>query len=338
MSRYLDYADPDLPLDRQVNLSQRPSPSSIWFVLFTGPEKVFRRYLDPYEYKGGSSVALDGRIAVGQLVPDSTRTAILIFGPLWAYWTYVRPRMDSLLLDVTQGIELILITLSFLLAVFTNPGICPRNREAPPNIERDHNGKFARRYLRISGVTVKQSFCHTCLIYRPPRSKHCQYCDNCVLRFDHHCTWLGNCIGLYNYRFYLCLLYSGTLFLMQAIYSICCLIHYTMLEECGTAGILEWLWTVGFHPQWLLLLTYCLVMVLAVLMLSIYHTAIVSQNLTTNEHVKNYYAENPFDMGWKLNCWQIHVQPERVVAHGLDLVEVSRNPFGTYESGYSFED
>lgn len=38
-------------------------------------------------------------------------------------------------------------------------------------------------------------------------------------------------------------------------------------------------------------LMYCIVLVVAVLLLSIYHTVIVLQNLTTNEHVRNYYRD-----------------------------------------------
>ena len=36
-------------------------------------------------------------------------------------------------------------------------------------------------------------------IYRPPRASHCRICDVCVERLDHHCDWLGLCIGKHNY-------------------------------------------------------------------------------------------------------------------------------------------
>ncbi|KMZ71423.1 Protein S-acyltransferase 10 [Zostera marina] len=42
--------------------------------------------------------------------------------------------------------------------------------------------------------------CVHCMYVQPPRSKHCHDCDKCVLKFDHHCSWLGTCIGQKNHR------------------------------------------------------------------------------------------------------------------------------------------
>lgn len=43
----------------------------------------------------------------------------------------------------------------------------------------------------------------TCRCAKPPRTHHCSTCGRCVLRMDHHCKWLANCVGLKNTKFFL---------------------------------------------------------------------------------------------------------------------------------------
>ena len=50
------------------------------------------------------------------------------------------------------------------------------------------------------------SYCETCKIMRPPRSYHCGECGYCIEVHDHHCPWMGTCIGKRNIKYFVCFL------------------------------------------------------------------------------------------------------------------------------------
>lgn len=39
------------------------------------------------------------------------------------------------------------------------------------------------------------------------RTFHCTHCERCVEKFDHHCTFVNNCLGYKNHKYFLCFIF-----------------------------------------------------------------------------------------------------------------------------------
>ena len=102
----------------------------------------------------------------------------------------------------------------------TDPGILPRQNK---DIYYE-TAKINMKY-KILGHIHRINYCYSCYLFRPPRTSHCAVCDNCVERFDHHCLWLGTCIGKGNYKYFYTLLWSlniSAIFeIIFGIYALC---------------------------------------------------------------------------------------------------------------------
>ena len=92
--------------------------------------------------------------------------------------------------------------------------------------------------LQFMNQTIR--YCDKCKNYKSWRSYHCSRCKQCILRKDHHCPYVGNCVGFANYRYFhmfITYLWIGTIFYIYTSYPI-----YTELYEMNDCSI----YTLGF--------------------------------------------------------------------------------------------
>lgn len=92
-------------------------------------------------------------------------------------------------------------------------------KKDPGIVLQDHN----QRYRTIIELAEREGFdplwfCSSCLIRKPLRSKHCSICNKCVARFDHHCPWVGNCVGSGNHKYFIWYLISLFLVIIWFLY------------------------------------------------------------------------------------------------------------------------
>jgi hypothetical protein len=92
-------------------------------------------------------------------------------------------------------------------AMLTDPGVIdiPPLREILDKIE-------------TSNIESK-SYCQTCMLLKPYRSKHDAQIDRCVEAYDHFCVWTGGPIGRGNHRQFMVFLFSVTTLLFLFMFT-----------------------------------------------------------------------------------------------------------------------
>eukprot|EP00542_Grammatophora_oceanica_P021381 CAMPEP_0194041960 /NCGR_PEP_ID=MMETSP0009_2-20130614/13764_1 /TAXON_ID=210454 /ORGANISM="Grammatophora oceanica, Strain CCMP 410" /LENGTH=652 /DNA_ID=CAMNT_0038685615 /DNA_START=97 /DNA_END=2055 /DNA_ORIENTATION=+ len=214
----------------------------------------------------------------------------LCFTPLNAGTGYLWDKMTFHLLNF---IVISLTWFAFYKTTTTNPGLLDESSPKTPELRR----LYEQTLESYSDPDTKMDtpLCHTCHIAKPLRSKHCRMARRCVLMFDHYCPFVGNTVGLYNYKWFYMFLFFMTL--EELGFAVTCFLYVRRVYAAGD------------HVQTFFFVSagYLFLYILMSGGLLIYHTQLSIVNLTTNEQVNMFRLKylrnrdglfrNPFNRG-----------------------------------------
>ena len=190
-------------------------------------------------------------------------------------------------------------------------------------------------HLRQLGYIREYKICDTCYIVRPLRSTHCGICDNCIYRFDHHCPWIGTCVGKRNYPYFFIFLILLNLF--QVFTAAVCIAHivikilddkkhekfnFTTKKQKDSA-------LVGDVIISLYLIIYVILTMIFTTGLLLYHIKIVKNDMTTKEELKKFFRNpfgNPYQRSTKSNFSSI-IFPKISKKSLIDILNINKEMY-----------
>ena len=162
-----------------------------------------------------------------------------------------------------------LTLVAYLACSLRDPGYVPR---------------VGREPLR-EALLEHQPRCQFCAAPQRPRVKHCHDCHRCVRRLDHHCFWLGNCVGARTHRTFLLYLVLQNALLWWTCAAAAAgafALAYASPPEPAAAGAAH----VGRVLAACACALLCLLMGLAALVLLAFQCALIVRGETTWEHLR----------------------------------------------------
>lgn len=228
---------------------------------------------------------IDRRMTVANILPPFFICSVV--GTIWAIYLclHLAPMLQlssATVFDVAlyrRGVWQTLLSqaltamfaICFAQSVMAQPGTVPNEPEWMPGPKGSLASEVSTRELK--GSTGDRRFCKWCQKYKPDRCHHCRICKRCVLRMDHHCPWIMNCVGFRNHKY----------FFLLVVYAVlnCIFITVTMLDSVQRSVEQE----TSATNRFLLVLGLTLSSIMGVLMASFlsFHTWLMFKGMTTIE-------------------------------------------------------
>ena len=112
--------------------------------------------------------------------------------------------------------ELLSTLFNHVLAIIIKPGSVQDLKNSKYYKEHSayysDNFKITPFFIRNNNLNHQEmiwKICKYCKEIKPLRTHHCSLCDICVIKMDHHCPWINNCVGQNNQRYFLLFLFHS---------------------------------------------------------------------------------------------------------------------------------
>ena len=120
-------------------------------------------------------------------------------------------------------------------------------------------------------------------------SKHCAFCNRCVHEFDHHCKWVSNDIGRFNYINFLRMLIFTTLMLILEI--VTAIVGITRPNKVSDGGDIQEESTMllskeGTTALCVVTITLSFLVLMPIVFLFCFHLYLIRRNMTTLAYLR----------------------------------------------------
>lgn len=180
----------------------------------------------------------------------------------------------------------VMLLICYARSILTHPGEIP---SGDPKWEYSSTPDPNLKIVKEKKKTGDRRHCKWCGKYKPDRCHHCRVCQMCILKMDHHCPWIYNCVGFYNYKyFFLLILYSVVA---------CQMIFWTMMDSVFDAIT----YGMPFFPMFILVFGETLSCFLSALLTTFwcFHVWLMFKAMTTIEFCeKSMPKKDEESCGW----------------------------------------
>ncbi|KAF5381486.1 hypothetical protein D9757_008130 [Collybiopsis confluens] len=161
------------------------------------------------------------------------------------------------------------------------------------DLDRAARSHISRRPPTTPPLAPEYRYCSKDLFIKPYRAHHCRACGTCVLKYDHHCPWIGQCVGARNHKFFINFNLATAFF---TSYTLATLVGFAVHLSNGDIDV-----------QTIVIIALAGLFFIFTITLFLSHARLLTLSQTTVEHLQtsSIKEHEDFILSEIFSCWEI---------------------------------